>query len=100
MAIPKLPGALALIAFSSLALPAAESVPPWQNPRLTGINNLPPHASMVVCPDAKTAARIEFAGNSQRVKSPFYRSLNGDWKYHYASNHLGRVPDFWKPGFD
>src|SRR5262249_55228057 len=38
--------------------------------------------------------------NSQRVKSPFYRSLNGNWKYHYSSNHSARLPDFWKPGFD
>ena len=34
------------------------------------------------------------------MKSPFYRSLNGEWKYHYAQNQLSRVPDFWKPEFD
>lgn len=75
-------------------------LPDWQNPRLTGINNLAPHATMVVCPDADTALKIEFTANSERVKSPFYRSLNGAWKYFYGSNHLARVPDFWKPDFD
>jgi beta-galactosidase len=72
----------------------------WENPRLTGVNNLPPHATMVVCPDIKTALAIGPVSNGERVKSPFYRSLNGDWNYYYASNHSARVPDFWKPGFD
>lgn len=72
----------------------------WQNPQLTGVNNLAPHATMVICPDAKTALKIGPVTNAERVKSPFYRSLNGQWKYHYASNHLARVPDFWKPEFD
>jgi beta-galactosidase len=72
----------------------------WENPRLTGLNNQPPHATMVICPDAKTALKIGPVSNAERIKSPFYRSLNGQWKYHYASNHLARVLDFWLPGFD
>ena len=84
-----------------LSATAEQTNPPdWENPLLTGLNNQPPHATMVICLDAKTARSIEFTANSQRVKSDFYRSLNGDWKYHYASNHLARVPDFWKPDFD
>jgi beta-galactosidase len=78
----------------------AQPVPEWENPGLTGINNQPPHATMIICPDKETALRLGVASNGERVKSPFYRSLNGDWKYHYASNHLARVPDFWKPDFD
>ncbi|MBI5396596.1 MAG: hypothetical protein HZA91_14985 [Verrucomicrobia bacterium] len=79
--------------------PATRPLQDWENPKLTGVNNLPPHATMVICPDAKTAKGILFTANSQRVKSPFYRSLNGLWKYHYATNHATRLPDFWKPGF-
>lgn len=71
----------------------------WQNPQLTGRNNLAPHATMVICPDARTARQIGPVSNAERVKSPFYRSLNGRWKYHYGQNHRARVPDFWKPGF-
>ena len=94
---------LFLAASGALASIAAETDTPlkdWQNPRLTGVNNQPPHATMVVCPDAKTALKIGPVCNAERVKSPFYRSLNGDWKYHYATNHTGRVADFWQPGFD
>ncbi len=84
-----------------IAVPAfAQELRDWENPKLTGVNNEPPHATMVVCPDANTARRIEYAGNTQRVKSSFYRSLNGEWKYHYAQNHSGRVPNFWAKDFD
>lgn len=72
----------------------------WQNPQLTGSNNLTPHSTMVICPDVKTAEKIGAASNAERIKSPFYRSLNGNWKYHYAANHNGRLPDFWLPSFD
>ena len=72
----------------------------WQNPRLTGVNTLAPHATFVVCPDANTARLIGPVCNAEREKSPWYRSLNGQWKYHYAQNHTGRVPDFWTTTFD
>jgi beta-galactosidase len=85
---------------SSLLTSLAEEPKDWQNAQLTGLSNQPPHATMVVCPDAKTAQRIAFAANSERAKSPFCRSLNGDWKYHYAANHAGRVPAFWAPEFN
>ena len=92
--------ALAFFGAASMVSAADEPLKDWQNPKLTGLGNQPPHATMVVCPDARTARRIELAANSERVKSPFYRSLNGDWKYHYAANHAGRVPGFWTPDFD
>ncbi len=71
----------------------------WQNPELTGLNNEAPHATMIICPDTATARQIKLADNSERVKSSFYRSLNGDWKYHYSKNQTARVPDFWKTDF-
>jgi len=54
----------------------------WEDPKLTGQNNEAPHAIMVACPDARTARSISVVNNRERVKSPFYRSLNGKWKYH------------------
>jgi beta-galactosidase len=96
-AIP--PCVILALAFASFA--AAQSPPrDWENPQLTGLNNEPPHATMVICPDAATALKIEHVTNHEREKSSFYRSLNGDWKYHYGKNHTQRVPDFWQPKFD
>jgi hypothetical protein len=71
----------------------------WENPRLVGLNNEPPHATMIICPDARTAMSIRLAANEQRVKSKFYRSLNGNWKYHYSRNPIDRVSDFWIPEY-
>ena len=86
----------------TVVLPIASTGPlrDWENPQLTGLNNLLPHATMVIAPDVATALKIGPVSNTERVKSPFYRSLNGDWKYHYSVNHLGRVADFWLPSFD
>ncbi|MBP8303204.1 MAG: beta-galactosidase, partial [Phycisphaerae bacterium] len=72
----------------------------WENPRLTGIGNEQPHATFVICPDVKTARSIGMATDRERVKSRFYRSLNGPWRYHYSRNHADRVPEFWMPGLD
>src|SRR5689334_11812785 len=80
------------VAFVSRAADTQE-LREWENPRLTGLSNQTPHATMVICPDAATARKIQFVANSERVKSSFYHSLNGTWKYHYSSNQLARVPD-------
>ena len=93
-------GVSVLAAWLAHPVVSSAALEDWQDPKLTGLNNEKPHASMVICPDEATARKIEFVHNSQRVKSPFYRSLNADWKYHYSQNQLTRVPDFWKPEFN
>lgn len=96
----RLPGLAFALALAGASLLAADAPPDWENPELTGVRNLPPHATMVICPDLDTARSIGPVSNVERVKSPFYRSLNGTWRYHYAPNHAGRVAEFWRPGFD
>ncbi|MBL9136592.1 MAG: DUF4981 domain-containing protein [Verrucomicrobiales bacterium] len=100
---PFLP-AVSMLGISVLTLLAswrsAGATADWDNPELTGINNLPPHANMVICPDLETARGIGLLSNEERVKSPFYQSLNGTWRYRYATNHAGRIADFWQPEFD
>jgi beta-galactosidase len=91
---------LCLLVTAQVCRMEAAPLKEWEDPKVTGLNNLPMHATMVICPDPVTAARIELANNIQREKSRWYRSLNGEWKYHYATNHTGRVPDFWKPAFN
>ena len=81
------------------AAESATSPADWENPQQTGINRLPPHASLVACPDAATARSIAWVGNAQRIKSPWYRSLNGPWKYHYSKTPAERVPGFFQPQF-
>ena len=57
--------------------PGAEE---WQNPRVTGINTLPGHATSISFPD-ETLAR-----QSGHRSSPRYLSLNGTWRFHFAAN--------------
>jgi len=45
-----------VLLFASLS--AWGDPPDWENPRLTGLNCEPPHANMVICPDAKTALSV------------------------------------------
>src|SRR5882757_8207226 len=89
-----------LILFVGVSTGKAVMPEEWENPQLTGVNNLPPHTTMVICPDAATAKQIQFNVNSERIKSSFYESLNGNWKYHYSSNHLARIAGFWETDFD
>ena len=91
---------LALCAVMGMTVCAMGAAKDWEDPGAVGQNNERPHATMVICPDARTAKSIRWANNDERVKSPWYRSLNGEWKYHYAQNRTLRVPDFWSTGFD
>jgi beta-galactosidase len=91
------PACLALLA--APVAPGAEQKE-WENPKLTGQNNEAPHAIMIACPDARTARSIAVVNNHERIKSPFYRSLNGNWRYHYSANVSERLPSFWRPEFD
>jgi len=72
----------------------------WQNQALLSQNMERPHAMLVACPNSSIAAKIGPVDNSERVKSAFYRSLNGVWKYCYAPNPLARVSGFADPAFD
>jgi beta-galactosidase len=76
------------------AVPTTAPIKDWENPELTQHGTLPPHATLVIFPDARAALAHDVAANPDRAKSPFYRSLNGLWKYRYAANLTQRFPDF------
>jgi len=92
-------GITVTVGLARLAM-AQEAVCDWQNHKLLGVGTEPPHTTMVACPDEATAKAINRVSNAERVKSPWYRSLNGMWKYRYAQTPAARVPDFFKLGFD
>jgi beta-galactosidase len=91
---------LASLALLIPAAVSAQELKEWENPKLTGVNNEAPHAIMVICPDARTARGIRWVNNAERSKSSFYRSLNGDWKYHYSPNLSQRLTGFWTADFN
>ena len=60
----------------------------WENPQLVAVNRFPAHATGLPFADEEGA----LSRDAQRT--PWYRSLNGDWKFHYAPN-----PDSLLDGF-
>jgi beta-galactosidase len=90
---------------SGLIVSAADSDEPspadWENPQLVGRNRLSPHATMTIFPDAESAKKAEaIASVEDRSRSPWFRSLNGDWKFHWSPNPDERPTNFYKNYFD
>lgn len=56
------------------------NAPAWQNPALTGINRLPPHATLYPHAELTTAL------NRDRDQSPWVLSLNGTWDFALFAN--------------
>lgn len=72
----------------------AAEAPDWENELVFGRNKEAPHATLLPCADEAQAA----AGTWE--DSPYFRSLNGPWKFHWVDHPDKRPLDFWKPDFD
>jgi len=82
------------LALAAGAAPLPAEVNDWENPQITAVGTEPPHATMMIYPDAASAA----AGD--RAKSPYWLSLHGAWKFHWVARPADRPLDFYKPDFD
>jgi beta-galactosidase len=65
-----------------------------ENPQVVGINKLDPHAPVYPFADPATARALD------RTKSPFYRLLNGEWKFKFSAHPGVRPVSFYETGFD
>jgi beta-galactosidase len=65
-----------------------------EDPALLGRNKLPPHAFAV--PFATAANGL----TRDPERSPFYRSLNGTWRFRYVANPAQRPVGFWRDDAD
>ena len=72
----------------------------WQNPKALHQGTENPHTTMIVCPSKEVAKTIRYAFGAEREKSPFYQSLNGQWKYHFSKTQLERVAGFEAVAYD
>ena len=68
--------------------------PDWANPERIAIDRLPAHARGVPYPDEASAL------SRDPRRSPWSLSLDGDWRFHLASNPLAVPEGFFDPGFD
>ncbi len=66
----------------------------WENPEVIGRNKEPGHCTLAPYPDARMALKAE------REDSPYYRSLNGKWKFNWVRKPADRPVDFYRPDYD
>lgn len=60
----------------------------WENPQVFAINKLPPHATLIPYPDVAAARQ------NDRITSPYFQLLNGDWRFYYAEKPASLPDDF------
>ncbi|MCG8557859.1 MAG: DUF4981 domain-containing protein [Proteobacteria bacterium] len=76
-------------------MPTAEQgVPDWGNPTVVERNRLPARATLFAYPDVQAALTRD------PERSPWYRSLNGYWKFHWVGKPADRPRDFFLPDYD
>jgi beta-galactosidase len=66
----------------------------WENPEVVGRNKEPGHGTLMVYPDVETALGCD------PTASPYFQSLNGNWKFNCVSKPADRPVDFYRPDFD
>lgn len=92
-------GLLSLAAISgkgqSVNVPFNERLPhDWENQHVSEINREAPHASLMpFATEAKVAAN-DFSA------SPFYKSLNGKWRFNFVNKPADRPSGFFSNSFD
>lgn len=72
---------------------AVAQTPEWQSQYAIGLNKLAPHT--YVWPYSS----IDHLRKGEHETSPYYMSLNGDWKFHWVKNPDHRPKEFYKPDY-
>lgn len=89
---------VALFALQGTKAQPRQVLPPglleWQDPEVVGVNKLPARAEAIPFADAVSALTLD------RTKTPFYKSLNGDWKFNWCGRPADRPVDFYRTDFN
>jgi len=72
----------------------SQGAEPWEDEKVFNINKEEPHTTFIPFPDRQTALQADWS------KSPYYKCLNGNWKYNYVEKPADRPLEFMKPEFD
>ena len=82
-----------LAAPAIISTTAQQQQPEWQSQYAVGLNKLDPHTYVWPYADASEVEKGTFE------QSPYYMSLNGQWKFHWVKNPDTRPKDFYKPSY-
>ena len=77
-----------------IGVSAAFSQNDWENPNIIGDNKLDPHTTLI------PFQNIEQAIKGEIKLSPYYKSLNGNWKFSWSINPEERPVEFYLPDFN
>ena len=66
----------------------------WENPEVLDYNKEKPHASFMLYENAQNARQDDYS------KSPYYKSLNGAWKFSLVKKPEDRPQDFYRENLD
>lgn len=66
----------------------------WENPALYEVNKEAPHATFMLFDKADDVKADDYS------RSPYYRLLNGQWKFAYVDKYADRVADFYRTNLD
>lgn len=72
---------LLCLCFLANGMRAAESSPYWQDVQTVGVNKEKPRTEFMTYSTKQEALEGKFE------KSPFYRSLNGNWQFYFTDSH-------------
>jgi beta-galactosidase len=78
---------MAAFAFAASIQPCTSQINDWENPQLVNKNSEKPHVILHPYMDAKAALTGDIKN------SPFFISLNGNWKFNWVKSPVER------PGF-
>jgi beta-galactosidase len=68
--------------------------PELEDPKITSVNTLKPHAWFIPYPDSKSMT------GKKCTESPWCMMLNGNWKFFWSKNPSERPVDFYKENYD
>ncbi len=79
--------------------------PDWENEEVIAINKEPARATGLSFDDVRSAIRAYSMKKPEDAlkkwaDSPYWHSLNGQWKFHWVKSPDERPVDFYKPDFD
>lgn len=77
--------------YASVSAPAGNE---WESPENLALNKEQPHAYFFSFQNLENARKV------LPENSKFWQSLDGDWKFHWASNPDARPKDFYQTDFD
>jgi beta-galactosidase len=79
--------------FACLTTSLSAQKPEWDNPAIIHEGTERPHATAMVYPN------VDLAKAGDRIASPWFKSLNGEWKFHGSLRPAERPVQFYRPDF-